>query len=244
MGLVLLLVGGVLSLPSMSITPDYHQHAGQVSYWIIPAFTQCLASLGLVGVGVFGLIKHTRYTLSADLITGLITFLIALILSGLGTIIYHWSPQNQTLLFKLVPVSLLCMGLSFILLVSQSRLNQWGIYYGGMMLYGLFSPIYGVYTHQMQTYYVTQILPIALMILLIARVWSFSYTTSLIYGVFFLMIGKLSEVGDHLIYQWTTQWIDGLSCAYLFYAIGYVHAFQFFSNIRPRELLVEDELER
>ena len=241
-GLVVLLIGGLIALPSIPLVHSHHQYAGQISYWGVPAFTQCLSSLCLVGVGIFGLIKRTRYTLSTALITGLITFLIALILSGLGLIIYHWSPQNQTILFKHVPISLLCMGLSFSLLVSQSKLRHWGWVYGLMMGYGVLSPIYGAYAQQLQIYYATLFFPIALMILLIARIWSFSYTTSLIYGVVFLILGKLAEVADYSIYHWTMNWIPGLILAHILYSLGYFKAFQFFSQMRPRELLVEDEI--
>ena len=240
LGLVILLIGCLFSLPSIPLTIQHHQFASQVSYWGIPAFTLIFSSLCLVSVGVFGLIKHTRYTLNTDLITGLITFLIALILSGIGSAIYHWNPQDQTILFKQIPISILCMGLSFSLLVSQSKLASWGWFYGLMMAYAILSPIYGIYAHQVQIYYATQFFPIALMILLIARIWSSSYTTSLIYGVIFLVLGKGAEISDHEIYQWTTQWVDGQMCANLLYALGYFKAFQFFSQMRPRELLVED----
>jgi hypothetical protein len=133
------------------------------------------------------------------------------------------------------------MGLSFSLLVSQSKVDHWGWFYGLMMFFGVVGPVYGVYMHQIQIYYVIQFFPIALMILLIARIWSFSYTTALIYSVVFLILGKGAEIGDHLIYGWTSQWVSGLVCAYILYAIGYFKAFHFFSQMRPRELLVEDE---
>jgi hypothetical protein len=157
----LLLLGG-LTLAAATATafvppipqPDwYHDFADQRSFFGIPNSLDVVSNLPFIVVGVYGLIalyaKHSRITFIGrwERISYAVLFFGAL-LTGFGSAYYHWAPDNDTLVWDRMPMTIMFM--AFLTTIISERI---GWKSGRLMLFpllilGLASVVYWNYTEQ------------------------------------------------------------------------------------------------
>ncbi|MBK7357127.1 hypothetical protein [Propionivibrio sp.] len=94
--------------------PDYHNFADQSLLFGIPHFADVISNLGFVLVALWGLARLapcTRHESIANGWAGYRLFLIALLLTGVGSSYYHLAPDNARLVWDRLPIALACGGL-------------------------------------------------------------------------------------------------------------------------------------
>ncbi len=94
--------------------PDYHNFADQSLLFGIPHFADVISNLGFVVVALWGLARLapcTRHESIANGWAGYRLFLIALLLTGVGSSYYHLAPDNARLVWDRLPIALACGGL-------------------------------------------------------------------------------------------------------------------------------------
>jgi len=94
--------------------PDYHNFADRSLLFGIPHFADVISNLGFVGVALWGLARLapcTRHESIANGWAGYRLFLIALLLTGVGSSYYHFAPDNARLVWDRLPIALACGGL-------------------------------------------------------------------------------------------------------------------------------------
>ena len=93
---------------------DYHAFADERLFAAIPRAADVLSNLGFVlvgGIGLLCLASGARQRCLGDAWPGYALFLVALILTALGSGFYHLAPDNARLVWDRIPIALACAGL-------------------------------------------------------------------------------------------------------------------------------------
>lgn len=123
-GLVALLCLAMLVSPPISQPPDYHDWADQRGLWGIPNAGDVISNLGFLLVGLYGLFSLYRGQCCCrrpgeTLAWSLLFF--GVCLTALGSSIYHWTPDNHTLLWDRLPMAWSFMALLAALLIERGN---------------------------------------------------------------------------------------------------------------------------
>ncbi|MCU0429230.1 MAG: ceramidase [Cytophagaceae bacterium] len=96
-------------LPPISQDPHYHCFAGDNTIFGIPCAANVVSNLGFILVGVVGFLHSSKLVDARRPM--LMFFWFAMILTGLGSAYYHWSPNHARLVWDRIPMSLAFMTL-------------------------------------------------------------------------------------------------------------------------------------
>jgi len=104
------IVAALLS-PRIPQDPAYHGFADRRTLASVPHFWNVVSNLPFVAVGLYGLwaVRRARWVGEADRYPWL-TVALAAVLIGLGSSYYHYSPDNRTLFWDRLPMTLAFMG--------------------------------------------------------------------------------------------------------------------------------------
>ncbi len=94
--------------------PDYHAFADRSVLFDLPQAADVLSNLGFAAVGLWGWLGLRRIRHDPAIRAGwpgYRLFLIALVLTALGSAWYHLAPDNERLVWDRVPIALACAGL-------------------------------------------------------------------------------------------------------------------------------------
>lgn len=186
--LVLVVMAGVLVAWGPIIQPQGYHRFGAARLWLV------LSNVPMIFVGIWGLIRSmvVRTTLERVL---WICFSVGLILTGIGSMVYHNHPNDQTLFWDRLP-----MGFTFMALFAAILIERVG---GGIWL-SLFLLVLGVlsvgvwrWTGDLRFFVLVQFYP-AIAIPLVLWLYRATYTLSrlLVYGWLWYALSKLAELLD------------------------------------------------
>jgi len=232
----------VFSMVPIAQDPGYHDFADRRGMINIPNFYNVLSSLPFVIIGVLGmrLVALGRATGGlVELQAVYMTFFIGVFLTGFGSAYYHYHPDNQTLLWDRLPMTIAFMALFSAIL---------GEYISSQIAMKLFVPLLTsgiasvVYWHvselkghgDLRAYVLVQFLPVLLIPLIL---WLFNSRLNgnkYIWGIIIAYaVSKLMEFFDARIYS-TLGVISGHSLKHLIAAFA---AFIFYRALRNRKKL-------
>lgn len=95
---------GLSLLPPIPQDPHYHEFADQRTLLTIPNFWNVVSNLPFVLVGGAGLRKFRHDPIPAMLFLGIL-------LTGFGSAYYHWYPNDDTLFWDRLPMTLVFMAI-------------------------------------------------------------------------------------------------------------------------------------
>ncbi|MGB6638059.1 MAG: ceramidase domain-containing protein, partial [Bradyrhizobium sp.] len=98
-GLMIVSLAALLPLPPLLQDQSYHQFADQRELFGIPNFWNVVSNLPFIAVGVAGLLRFRRDATTLVLFTGLF-------LTGFGSSYYHLNPNDATLFWDRLPMTL------------------------------------------------------------------------------------------------------------------------------------------
>ena len=158
-----LLIAAVLALAFLILAPpipqdqDYHLFADQRSILGIPNFWNVISNLPFLLVGVLGL-RGFRDAASRILFTGVA-------LTSFGSGYYHLHPNDATLVWDRLPITLVFMGL-LTLVISQWIGPVWGrrSLLLPLVLFGIGSVVWWRFTGDLRAYAVAQFGPALVML--------------------------------------------------------------------------------
>ena len=226
LSLLVLVPIGILSFVN-AIPQDkaYHDFADQRVMFEIPNSFDVLSNLPFCLVGLWGMVlvfnkrrRHDDYWQWQVLFTG--CFLI-----GLGSAYYHWNPNNATLLWDRLPMTVAFMGI--ISLLTSERLSPKGgkrslpflIFIGcASAIYWYWSELQG--RGDLRAYVLVQFGSMAYclaMLLLYEKRDSNKYW-SLLLG--FYVLAKVFEATDEQVYSMTQELVSGHSLKHLASAVA------------------------
>jgi ceramidase len=190
----------------------YHNLVDQRTWLGIPNFLDVISNLPFAFIGWFGI------TLVGDrnLRVSWLFFFLGLVLLFFGSAYYHLHPNNQTLVWDRLPMTISFMSL-FVALLSE---NIWPRYERHLLpvaiLLGLTSVLYWHFTDDLRWYGLVQFGTLTAIPFI---VWKFSPRRSenryLLYGLGFYVLAKLFEWGDRWIFSLTGQTLSGHTIKHL-----------------------------
>jgi hypothetical protein len=230
----LLILIGTISIATISfIDPipqdqQYHQFADQRSYLSIPNTLDVVSNLLFTVAGLAGLyLLWVRRSLVIvdSLFPAYFTFFAALIAIAPGSAWYHWMPDNQSLVWDRLPMTLAFMSFFTIILGERLSSRFAKLMFLPLLIAGLLSILYWSFSElagsgDLRPYALVQFLPM-LIIPLILLMFSSKYTRDRDIWIFLAcyLAAKLLEIFDDQIFQ-SLGFISGHSLKHIAASIG------------------------
>lgn len=200
--------------------PEYHNFADRRAFFGIPNFFDVASNLAFLVVGIIGLKVCLENDLG-NLRAAWIILFAGVGLVGIGSAYYHWNPNNQTLVWDRLPMTIGFMGLFSALLGEYvgERFGKFLLF--PAMLVGFSSVIYWHLFDDLRFYIWIQVIPLltipVVMILYRAR---YSHQGLLLAALGLYALAKVSELGDKAIFGLSQNLLSGHTIKHLLSALG------------------------
>jgi Ceramidase len=141
---------------------EYHSFADQMPFFSIPNFWNVISNLPFVIIGSIGILKVFNSIKNNPLKQSFVWFFIGIILTGFGSAYYHYNPNDSTLIWDRLPMTISFM--SFLSIIIGEFIHP---DFGKKALYpfliiGILSIIYWIQFQDLRMYILVQFLPITL----------------------------------------------------------------------------------
>ena len=216
-----------LLAPRIAQDPLYHRFADQASLLSIPNALNVLTNLFFAWVGIDGLrlMRQNSLRIVDQVYPAYLCFFIALILVAVGSGYYHWSPDNQTLIWDRLPMTIAFMSFFTILLAERISISLARILFPPLVIAGIASIVYWYLSEQagqgdLRPYALIQFLPILLTPLILLMLKSrYTRSSDIWWFLAWYLIAKVFEVLDAEILNWLNV-ISGHSLKHIAASIG------------------------
>jgi len=227
-GLMLGIVAAVFAfVPPMPQPLAYHAFSDARSWLGIPNFGDVMSNAPFVPAGLYGLWVLTKHrdegAWSADARLPLAVFFVGVILVAPGSAYYHWAPDNASLSWDRLPMTVAFMGL--MAAVISDRIDvRLGVRLAlpALVAVGVFSAVYWRITDDLRAYALVQFLPV-LIIPLILWLWpqgKWIGWRAIGWAFAFYTLAKLTEYFDGEVLALLDGYISGHTIKHLFAAMG------------------------
>jgi hypothetical protein len=222
----------VFSFAPVPQDPAYHDLADSRSWLSIPNFADIVSNLLFILVGVLGLravirLGHDRerFILPAERIPFAIA-MVGIALVGLGSAHYHWSPQNQTIVWDRLPIALATMAVFSMVIVERIGVRIGMSLLPVLLSLGAGSVVYWYFTEiagrgDLRPYGLVLFFPllgIALLLLWFPPRYTGQRHLWALLG--FYIVGRVMELFDKEVFRLTGDLISGHTLKHIFSAIA------------------------
>jgi hypothetical protein len=222
-GYIILIILAILSLIGMLIISpieqdkSYHNFSDIRIFFGIPNFWNVISNLPFLIVGFLGLYnlntiarKKTQYLL----------FFLGVVLIAFGSVYYHLDPNDYTLIWDRLPMTIAFMALFSIVISEFINSGKGRSMLFSLLIVGLLAVLYWVIFNDLSFYAFVQFYPM-LAIPVILIFFKSDYTLTIGYWVLLLayIISKLLEHFDDEVYSFL-KLISGHSLKHLVASIG------------------------
>ncbi len=216
----------LLFIGPISQDGSYHNFVDKRRMFGVPNFHDVISNLPFFLVGIWGMLKYKGSTIPEFLRLPFLIFCIGLAFTSFGSSYYHLDPNNSTLLWDRLPMTVVFMSV-FCALVSDYISREAGRrMLIPALIFGLASVIYWHFTEKfsigdLRPYVIVQYLP-ALLIPLI--LWMYDPASSqrrpIVMAFIFYGLAKLFEVLDVTVFELNAGIISGHTIKHVFAAVG------------------------
>lgn len=194
-GLMAITLAGLLLLPPIAQDQAYHLFADDRTLLGIPNFWNVVSNIPFIAVGAIGLARFHDSAARIVLFSGFF-------LTGFGSAYYHWDPNDATLFWDRLP-----MTLSFAAILSlvveeraDARVGAWLLW--PMLAFGLFSLLVWLQTDDLRLYFWAQFFPgVALLALFAFNPPEYTHGYYWIIAAGLYALAKLFEFADQRVYS-------------------------------------------
>jgi hypothetical protein len=206
---------GFLSSESMPQDPAYHNFADQRGVAGIPNLANVVSNIPFLAVGIIGLalcLRQRKTGASASWTT----FFVGIALVSFGSGYYHLTPDNATLVWDRLPMTVAFMGL-FVALLSEHMHESLGRFLlVPALAVGLASVAWWRYAGDLRFYYWVQLAPLLLIPVSLALFPPrYTHRAYLLYGLAFYVLAKIAEIFDQELFALTSHSVSGHSVKHL-----------------------------
>jgi hypothetical protein len=215
-------------LPAVPQPTDYHDFADQRGAFGIENFLDVVSNLAFLMAGLAGLVVvfsgRARFEFPGERWPYAVFFL-GILLTAAGSAWYHLSPDNESLFWDRLPMTIAFMGLVASQVVDRISVRAGLVLLGPMLLVGLASVVYWIVTERMGA---GNVLPYALLqgyavivLLLMAALLGSRYTRANdLYWIFgWYVLAKLLESLDAQVLA-LTHVVSGHTLKHVAAAVG------------------------
>jgi hypothetical protein len=167
-GLMIVSLAALLPLPPLLQDPSYHQFADQRELFGIPNFWNVVSNLPFIAVGAVGLLRVRRDATTIVLFTGLF-------LTGFGSSYYHLNPNDGTLFWDRLPMTLCFAAILAAVVEERIDARAGALLLRPLLAIGIFSLLLWRWTDDLRLYAWAQFFPF-LALVLILQVFPPKYT--------------------------------------------------------------------
>src|SRR5262245_8953731 len=227
-GLMIISLVALLPLPPLLQDTTYHQFADQRELFGLPNFWNVISNLPFVAVGAVGLWKFHRDATTTVLFAGLF-------LTGFGSSYYHLDPNDSTLFWDRLPMTL-CFA-AILAAVVEERVDEKA---GAMLLrpmlaIGIFSLLLWRWTDDLRLYAWAQFFPfVALVLILSLFPPKYTGASCWVAAASLYALAKLMEHYDHAVYSFG-EVLSGHTLKHLAAAAACFAILKLFQVRRPLE---------
>ena len=195
----------------------YHSFADKNTFFSVPNFWNVISNLPFVFIGVLGLFKTFYLSKNYELKNSYVCFFIGIFLTGFGSGYYHYQPNDATLIWDRIPMTITFMSFLSIIVGEFINIKSGEKSLISLISVGLFSISYWVLFKDLRPYALVQFLPIILILLiLLFSEKNKEFKKYFYFIVIFYFIAKVLENKDDFIYSITSEHISGHSLKHLF----------------------------
>ena len=210
----------MLALDPFGQSQGYHRFADQRAFLGVPNFLDVSSNLAFLLVGAAG-IAFSFSDRTGSLRIAWLTFFIGVALVSAGSAYYHVSPNDQTLVWDRLPITLAFMGLLAAVLGESVSERLGRLILAPAVLLGLASVLYWRGFDDVRLYYWIQLLPL-LIVPVVLALFPSRYTRRwlllLALGVY--VLAKISEACDAAVFASTGQLFSGHTLKHLLAALS------------------------
>lgn len=186
---------GLSLLPPIPQDPHYHEFADQRTLLTIPNFWNVVSNLPFVLVGGAGLRKFRHDPIPAMLFLGIL-------LTGFGSAYYHWYPNDDTLFWDRLPMTLVFMAILSTIIEERVSAKAGTILLWPLLATGIFSLLLWRWTGDLRLYVWAQFFPLLVLpILLLLFPPKYTGTSYWFVAIGLYALAKLLEFYDDPIHS-------------------------------------------
>jgi hypothetical protein len=200
--------------------PEYHNFADRRAFFGVPNFFDVASNLAFLVVGIIGL-KICLTNHLGNLRAAWIILFAGVGLVSIGSAFYHWNPNNQTLVWDRLPMTIGFMGLFAALLGEYIGERLGRILLLPMIFLGFSSVIYWHWFDDLRFYIWIQVIPLLTIpvVMLLYRA-KYSHQGLLLAALGLYVLAKLAELGDKAIFGLSQNLLSGHTIKHLLSALG------------------------
>jgi len=194
-GLTAASLAGLLLLPAIPQDQSYHQFADQRRLFGIPNFWNVVSNLSFLAVGAAGLRRfhHNPAT---------VIFFLGVFVTGLGSSYYHWDPNDSTLFWDRLPMTLSFAAILALVVEERMSAKTGAILLWPVLAIGLFSLLLWRWTDDLGLYFWVRFFPgLAVLSLFLLYPTRYTGTHYWIIAAALYALAKLFEFTDVAIYS-------------------------------------------
>ena len=219
MGVAIASFAFFFSRPIMVQPLEYHAFTDQRSFLGVPNAMDVLSNFGFLIVGMLGLAELSKQTMMTTRKSWIALFSCVLLVAP-GSAYYHWWPDNQSLIWDRLPMSMGFMAL-YIVLLSEHISLRLQKFLPFALFIGVLSVLTWVITTDLRFYFWVQFSSFLTIPIVLALFPSrFNKKIGYIIALIFYALAKFAEVKDAGFYQATGHLMSGHTLKHLLSALG------------------------
>jgi len=225
-GLMAVSLGGLLLLPPITQDQSYHEFADQRTVFGIPNFWNVVSNLPFLAVGAAGLRRFR-----GDSTT--VVFFLGVFLTGIGSSYYHWNPNDDTLFWDRLPMTLAFAAILALVVQERVRERAGNILLWPALAVGVFSLLLWCWTGDLRLYFWVQFFPaLAVILLFVLCPPKYTGTCYWIAAGALYALAKLFEFADEPIYS-VGKLLSGHTLKHLAAAAACFAILRYYQTRRP-----------
>lgn len=210
----------MLSMPPFGQDLAYHDFGDRRTFFGIPNFFDVMSNIPflLVGMAGMGFCYRNRWI---SFRPAWLTFFTGMALVSMGSGYYHWNPDNGTLVWDRLPMTIGFMGLFAVLLSEYVSAGLGRFLLLPVILMGLYSVLHWHRFDDLRFYVWIQFVPLLTVPVLMALFSpKYSHQGWLMVALAFYLLAKLAEAYDRELFLFTHNHFSGHSLKHLLAASG------------------------
>jgi len=222
-----------LLLKPFAQNAHYHSFANETSLFGIPNFANVVSNVGFILGGILGLITCFKRTIFNPICLSLVA---GIFLTGFGSGYYHYAPNNSTLMWDRIPMTIIFSSFFALILSVYFSEKTARIVWLLNLAIGIFSVCYWQYTESLgcgdlRLYALVQFLPMLLLfiILILNRETNRHLLKPLLNVLVWYVIAKLFEHFDSQIHE-ITHFVSGHPLKHIAASVATFYMLAFVEN--------------
>jgi hypothetical protein len=194
-GLMAATLAGLMLVPPIPQDQGYHQFADQRTLLAIPNFWNVVSNLPFIAIGAAGLWRFHHHPTTIVLFSGML-------LTGFGSSYYHWNPNDGTLFWDRLPMTLTFMAMLATVIEERVDARAGELLLWPLLALGILSLLVWRWTDDLRLYAWVQFFPcLAIPLMFIFLPPKYTGTWYWIVAAALYVLAKLMEFYDQAIYS-------------------------------------------